>query len=384
MKRRSIMVIAGEISGDMHAAALVRAIQAQGHDLGFFGIGGAELRQTGMEILVDTREMAVLGLTDVLRKYFFFRSVFNRMLKLAAERRPDAVLLVDYPGFNLRFAKRVQALGLKVIYYICPQVWAWNRRRIPALARSVNRLLAIFPFEAEVFKGAGLPVDFVGHPLVTAAEATRQEPAADLPWDGELRVALLPGSRYHEVLRILPVMLAAAVRLERQFPGIAFIIAAPADNVSEWVRKIFDQCGGPKPARCAVVSGRTRQILLQARAALVTSGTATVEAALMRCPMIVTYKTAWATYCLGHMLIRVPYLGMINIIAGRSICPEFIQAAATPAALADALTPLLKDDARRAAMLNGLDAVCVALGPAGAEKRAADVVLREIGVGAAG
>ena len=371
------MIIAGEISGDMHAAALVRAIRRRRPDIEFFGIGGENLRAVGMEIHYDVRDMAVLGLTEVLFRFRFFNRVFNEMLALVRERRPDAILLVDYPGFNLRFAARAHALGFKVLYYICPQVWAWNRGRIPRMARVVDRLLAIFPFEVDVFKDSGLRVDFVGHPLVAQAAAARAEPLAPLPWQGELRIALLPGSRYHEVKRILPVMWAAALRVQRQFPGAGFIIAAPSEEVAGWVRAVMGSLG-KGPEHVSVVAGQTRQVLRQARAALVASGTATIETALMRCPLLVVYRVAWATYCFGRLLIRVPYLGMVNIVAGKCLCPEFIQHAARPEAMAAALAPLLRDGPERETMLAGLDRVSQALGDPQAAEHAADIILREL------
>lgn len=377
MKGPSIMLIAGEVSGDMQAACLVRALRRRRPDLRFFGIGGGELRRAGMETLYDVREMAVLGLSEVLRRYFFFRRVFHAMLTVARERRPAAVILVDYPGFNLRFAARAHARGLKTIYYICPQVWAWHRGRIPHMARIVDRLIAIFPFEARVFEGTALPVSFVGHPLVTAARAALAEPRAALPWQGEPYIALLPGSRMHEVRRILPVLWRAAERIERDFPVASFIVAAPTEDVAQWVRATIAALPGG-PVRWKLVVGQTRQVLRQARAAWVASGTATLEAALMRCPMVVVYKVAWPTYWLGRWLIHVPYLGMVNIVAGERICPEFIQGAATPEALAKALEPLLREGRPRADMLRGLERVTQALGEPGAEERAADAVLAEL------
>ncbi len=375
---KSLLIVAGEVSGDMHAAALLRALRARCPGIRAFGIGGDELRSAGMEILVETREMAVLGLTDVLRKYCFFRKTFRDLLAAARARRPDAVLLVDYPGFNLRFAARAHALGLKVIYYICPQVWAWNRARVPRMARRVDRLLAIFPFEPAVFKGTPLPVDFVGHPLVTESRRAWAAPPAVLPWqEAEPRVAILPGSRYHEIQRILPAMWAAAALLEKTFPGIGFIVAAPSEREAGWVRQTLAGLrGGPR--RWAVAAGQTRQVLRQARGALVTSGTATLETALMRCPMVVVYKTSWLTYALGRLLIRVPFLGMVNLVAGEALCPEFIQHRAMPRALAGGLAPVLAEGPARARMLAGLDRVSRALGEPGAEERAADAVRKEL------
>ena len=371
------MLIAGEVSGDMHAAALVRRVAASGAPVDFFGIGGDALREAGMEIHVPAREMAVLGLAEVLRKYAFFRRTFRNMVALMRARRPDAVLLVDYPGFNLRFAARAHALGIKVIYYICPQVWAWNRGRIPFMARNVDCLISIFPFEADVFRNTGLRVDFVGHPLIGPAEASRAEPPATLPWRGPLRVAVLPGSRRQEVRLLLPVMARAARILEKRHPGAAFIVAAASPEAAGWIEDTLASMG--LAGRFDVVTRNTRQVLRQARAAWVASGTATIETALMGCPMAVVYRAAPLTYLAGRMLIRVPFLGMVNIIAGKGICPEFIQHRATPENLAAALEPLLAEGRERSEMIAGLDGVRSALGASGAEERAADILLRELG-----
>ena len=375
---RSVLVIAGEISGDQRAAELIRAAQAHAPDLHFWGIGGDELRAAGMEILYDTHAMAVMGLGEVLRRYGFFRRVFADLVARARERRPDAVLLVDYPGFNLRFAAEMRKLGIKVLYYICPQVWAWHRARIPHMARLVNRLMAIFPFEPEVFVGTGLRADFVGHPLVDVAQAALAAPTQALPWPGNVHIALLPGSRRQEVDRILPVLWAAAARLERTVPGAGFLIAAPTDEVAALVRRRLAALTGG-PAHCKLVVGSTREVLRQARAALVASGTATLETALMGCPMLVVYKAAPLMYVLGRLLIRAAHIGMVNLIAGRTVCPEFIQRAATPAALAAALAPLLGDTPARAAQLAGLREVVARLGPPGAATRAAAIMLAELG-----
>lgn len=373
------MVIAGEISGDMHAAGLIRAIQHKEPDIHVYGIGGDELRKTGMDILYDVRDTGVLGFTEVLLKYRFFRKVFHDMLALARERKPDVILLVDYPGFNLRFAEKAHAFGLKIVYYICPQVWAWHRSRIPQMARVIDRLISIFPFEKDVFQQSGLQVDYVGHPLVKAALASMAEPAVELPWKSEPHVALLPGSRFHEVKLILPVMCLAASLLEKKFPGASFIIAAPSQEVGQWVRTLLDRI--PEAPVClSVVVGQTRQVLRQARAAMVASGTATLETALMRCPMVVVYKVALITYLIGRMVVKVPHLGMVNLVAGKSLCPELIQGDATPSAIASFMEPLIQDESERTRMLAGFEQVSRALGSGGGDDQAAEIVLKQIGV----
>jgi lipid-A-disaccharide synthase len=377
IRPRELLVIAGEVSGDMHAARLIRALRRRDPSLRCYGIGGPRLRAEGVETLHDIRDMAVMGFTEVVRRLAFFRRVLFEMVEVARTRRPDAAILVDYPGFNLRYAARLHAMGIKVIYYICPQVWAWNRRRIPRMAMIVDHLLAIFPFETQVFAGTPLRVDFVGHPLIDDLEEDAAGQAAPLPGTGVPRIALLPGSRRQEIDRILPVLSAAARLLERRFPGADFLIPTPSQEGTAHVRRILDRLPR-KPARVHVVEGAARAILRQSRAALVTSGTATLEAALLECPTVVVYKTSPLTYVLGRLLIRVPFIGIVNVIAGRRVCPEFIQDAATPEALAEALAPLVEDSPSRQAMQAGFAEVRAMLGKENAADLAARLVLEAL------
>jgi len=374
---RSVLLIAGEVSGDMHAAGLVRAVKTKNPDVQFFGIGGDELRAAGMEIVVDAREMAVMGLAEVIRHYGFFKKVFADMIELVRVRKPDAVVLVDYPGFNLRFAEKAHEMGVKVVYYVCPQVWAWHRSRIRKMAQIVNRLSVIFPFEPAVFKDTALKVDFVGHPLVEVAEKALAEPLKNLPWRGEPRIAILPGSRNQEIDRILPPMISAAALLEKKLRGASFIIASPSEGIAARVRSILS-VHPDKLMCCEIVVGETRQVLRQARAAMVASGTATIETALMGCPMIVVYKTSPITYFFGRLLVKVPNIGMVNVVAGRPLCPELIQHAATPEALASVMIPLIEDTPERGAMMVGLEEVRQLLGQGGAAERAGDILLQEV------
>lgn len=389
MRNKSLMIITGETSGDMHAAVIVAAMLKQYPKLEIFGVGGGALRSAGMEIVVDAREMAVLGLSEVVQKYFFFRRVFHFLLNLAKKRRPDAILLVDYPGFNLRFAAAARAAGFKVVYYVCPQVWAWHRQRIKKIARRVNRLLTIFPFEPELFGETDLAVDFVGHPLVSQAKTALQSELENLPWQsGVPRVALLPGSRRQEIQRLLPVMWETALLLEKKYPHISFIIAAPTTEMAELIREFLSKMGKDAglAKRFSITIDKTRQVLRQADATLVASGTATVEAALMRCPMVIIYKVALGTYFAGRALIRVPYLGMVNILwqhlnpdmVKEPLCPEFIQWDAKPARLVQALEPLLTATEQRQKMLAGLDLVNASLGAGGGGEQAAEIILQEM------
>ena len=372
-----LLIVAGEASGDMHAAGLLKALRTQAGDIECYGIGGDALQAQGMTIVRHIREMAVMGLAELLPKLFFFRRVFNETIALAKERRPDAVILVDYPDFNLRLAARLHAAGIKVIYYISPQVWAWRRSRIPAMARTIDRLLVIFPFEPDTFKDTNLKVDYVGHPLLDETLLELARPVPELPWQGEPRIALLPGSRRQEVLSMLPVYLDAAEIIAKLRPGAGFIIASPSDEIADLARECLKRRRGAL-ARCEVVGGHTRQVVRTARAAMVASGTATLETALMRCPMAIAYKVAPLTFLLLRQLVSVQHIGMVNILAGRTLCHEFIQSACRPSALADAVCRLLDDTPERTAMLDGFAEVASKLGDGGAHDRAAAKVLEEL------
>lgn len=372
-----IMIIAGEVSGDMHAAGLVRSMRGLMPSASFFGIGGETMRSEGVRLLYHTDQMAVMGFSEVARRIFFFKHVFHEMVKIARTERPTAVILVDYPGFNLRFAKAAANAGLKVIYYICPQVWAWRKSRIQDMAESVSRLITIFPFEKEHFENTGLRVDFAGHPLVDESARALAEPEEDLDWKGDRRLALLPGSRPHEIKRILPVMWKAAGIIARRNPETACIVASPSLSEAAMAESIISKTPAG-PGNWSVVASKTRQVLRQAKAAMVASGTATIEAALVKCPMSVVYRTAWPTYMLGKALVKVPHIGMVNIVANKRICPEFIQSQARPDRLAEVMNPLLSDTKERREMVADLERVKSLLGEGGASARAAELAVEEI------
>ncbi|MBI9020359.1 MAG: lipid-A-disaccharide synthase [Verrucomicrobia bacterium] len=249
---KSLLVIAGEDSGDMHAADVIRALKQTRSDLSFWGIGGEKLRAEGVETLHDVHEMDVMGFVEVLGKYSFFKGVFDEVLAEVDRRKPDAALLVDYPGFNLRLAKELKKRGVKVLYYVCPQVWAWNRGRIPKMAKIIDRLMVIFPFEVEVFKDVDLKVDFVGHPMVDELRAFREEEPEPLPWSGAKKIALLPGSRKQEIHYILEPLLEAARIMEASRTDLSFIIPVPERRlamVEEILQYFGDHRAGTRGAQ---------------------------------------------------------------------------------------------------------------------------------------
>jgi len=367
-----IMVIAGEVSGDMRAAELIEAANAVTPSLRWFGIGGPHMRAAGVETRYDVEEMAVMGFAEVLRRYPFFRRVFKDMQAWAAAEKPDLALFVDYPGFNLRLAEKLHAQGVKTLFYICPQVWAWHRSRIPKMARYLDHLISIFPFEAEHFQGTGLPVSFVGHPLVDRIQRSLSAPVVPLPWKGLQRIALLPGSRTAEISRLLPIMLAAAVILDQRIPGCSFLVATPGEAQAALAQSICRS--GKAPPQVSVIADMTYEIVRQADAAMVCSGTATVETALLGCPMAILYKLNPVSYWMFKAMIRIPNIGMVNIVAGHEICPELVQRQATPANLAAALEPLITPTPARAALMDELRRFRERIGEGGAARRAAAIL----------
>jgi lipid-A-disaccharide synthase len=376
--KKSILIIAGEISGDLHAAGVVREFKKKSLETEFWGIGGDHLAEQGVELLQHTDRMGVMGIGEVLKQYSFFKGVLKQICEEVDRRKPDAALLVDYPGFNLRLAAELKKRGVKVYYYISPKVWAWNKKRIPKMAKVIDRLMVIFPFEVDLFKGSGLQVDFVGNPLVEQIDDFLSSDWSPLPWQSDRLIALLPGSRKQEIERILPTILAAAKLLEAKFPDASFIIASPNDRIKKLVKEKIVQCL-KKPSRLDVVCGEAREVMRQAQAAMVASGTATLETALIGTPHILVYKTSAFTYWFARSVVKIKHIGLVNIIAGRTVCPELIQDDATAEALATATGKLMMDTPEQRAMLEGYAEVRELLGARKAAENVATILRDEIG-----
>lgn len=361
------------MSGDLHAAKVVQAAKVRSPETVFWGIGGDELGAQGVELLQHTDRMSVMGIVEVLKQYRFFKGVMNQVLAEVERRKPDASLLVDYPGFNLRLAAELKKRGVKVYYYISPKVWAWNKKRIPKMARVIDRLMVVFPFEVEIFKGSGLQVDFVGNPLVAQIDDFMASPEKELPWKSERRVALLPGSRRQEIERILPTMLAAAKKLEAQLEELSFMIAAPNERIEKIVTGQI-AVAEEKPARLSVICGNARELMRQSEVAVVTSGTATLETALVGTPHILVYKTSAFTYWFARSVVKILHIGLVNIVAGRTVCPEILQHTATPERLAEETAKLMAFSPERTAMLEGYAEVRQLLGTKKAAENTAAIL----------
>jgi len=356
------MFIAGEASGDAHAAEVIKCLRAQQPEMQIFGAGGPKMKAAGMELSVDLTEHAVVGLVEVLKNYGKFRRIFWGLVREAENRRPEAVVLVDFPGFNLRFARQMKRRGIKVIYYISPQLWAWHASRAKQIERDVNLMLTIFPFEKNWYASHApkLRVEFVGHPFAERIKDERGGIRRE-----ENLVLLLPGSREREVAQIWPIM----QRVVDIMPSETKFVAAAVNNpTAAMIRH----------PRVTVDVGTAHEWMQRATLAITASGTATMEGAFYDCPMIVVYRVNWLTYLVGRAVVTVNWLAMPNVIAGRAIVPEFIQHDAKPGRIAAAARELLEDVSKREAMQRELAIAVKNLGGAGASTRAAQLILSAI------
>ena len=367
-----ILLSCGETSGDLYGAELVRHLRQSVADLDVFGLGGDRLQAQGSRLTAHVRDLAVVGLLEVVSHLPRLRRVFRALLHEVDAARPDLVVLVDYPDFNLRLARQVHRRGIPVFYYVSPQVWAWRRGRLRGMRETVSRMLVIFPFEEAVYREAGIPVTFVGHPLVDLVRPAPDRAAflraAGIDPDRPV-IAVLPGSRPKEIGHNLASLAGAAERLRRGRPDLQFLIAVAPSIDRAPLERAFAASGA------RFVSGETHAALGAATLALVASGTATVEAALLGVPMVVVYRVSRLTYGLGRPLVTVPHYAMVNLIAGREVVPELMQSDFTPERVAAEAAALLDDPGRREAMRRDLEEVRRRLGAPGASARAAAAVV---------
>ncbi|MGE5213799.1 MAG: lipid-A-disaccharide synthase [Nitrospirota bacterium] len=369
---RTIYFVAGEASADNHGAALMRALRVLDPELKFTGRGGPQMQQVADGQFKNwIGDAAVLGLWEVLRKYGYFREQFRHTLNEIQEGKPDAVVLIDYPGFNLRLARalRRQLRHQKTIYYISPQVWAWNRGRIKKMARFIDLVLCIFPFEADLYSASGLRAVFVGHPMIDRLETLK----IDTHRNPNL-IGLFPGSRMREVRKIFPVMMEAARRLLQVNPTLRFRVAAASEELA---REMNEQLVDRHAIEINV--GQAAIIMQHAFVGIIASGSATLEAAYFRMPFVLIYKVAWPTYVAARLVVNVHFLGMPNLLAGKEVVPEFIQHKAKPDAIAQAVRLLMEDGPARDRMISDFDSIMGNLGGAGASERAAHAILEKIG-----
>lgn len=373
---KKVLIIAGEASGDMHGANLVREVVKQDPSVRFYGVGSRGMQAAGVHLLADASGISVVGITEVLTHISTIYRVYAKLKRFLRAERPDLLVLIDFPDFNILVGKAAKKLGIPILYYISPQVWAWRKGRIHTIAELVKTMIVVFPFEVDLYKQAGVDVRFVGHPLTDVAVSDHSvSDARRLLGLDPLRrvVAILPGSRRKEIVNLLPDMLGAAAILKERFPDLQFVLPVAPTLSREVLRSYTD--GSAVPVQ--LVEGRAYDVLRAADAAIVTSGTATLETGLMGVPMVVVYRMSSASYSLVRFVAKAKFIALVNIISNRQVVPELIQNAVTPAAIADALTPLISDKDIQENMKADLRSVRAGLGESGASARAAAVV-REV------
>ncbi|MGB2626012.1 MAG: lipid-A-disaccharide synthase [Candidatus Acidiferrum sp.] len=365
-----LLLSAGEASGDMYAARLATALRAR-LDVELFGMGGPQMRTAGVEIITDYSEVAVVGITEIVRHLPSLVRAMNRIVAEAEARRPALAILTDFPGFHLRLARKLQPRAIRNVYYICPQFWAWRPWRVNLIRRRFAKALCIFPFEEKFFRNAGVPTEFIGHPLVGEVNARKdrktfcQEQRID---PTRTVVTILPGSRAGEIAHHLPVLQETCARIHARKPSQFIVAAAHAKDVA------LLESGWPGGITVRVVQDETYNALAAADVAIVSSGTATVEAALLNTPMVVVYRVSPLTAILAKPLVRTAHFAMVNLIADKQVVPELVQDDFTPDRVAEAVLNLLHDPNARTAMKEGLAEVRRRLGPPGAVDRAADQI----------
>ena len=367
------MLVAGEASGDEHAARLIRRLRETG-DCECFGMGGAAMRDAGARLLVDSTALAVVGIVEVIRYYPALRRAFRTLVRALRRERPALLVLVDYPEFNLRLARVASRLGVPVLFYIAPQAWAWRRGRVKKIRRRVSRLAVILPFERAFFEQHGIAADYVGHPLVE--DVARWESANDAPPSParsrkSKTVLLLPGSRRGEVERLLPAFCGAAERLTRRLGGlVAFRVLRAPGIGDEMIAPLLKQ----DRFDCRLADGGTYAEMRRADAAISATGTAILQLALCGTPAVGVYKLSPPTYFLARRLVKVPHASLVNIIGGKAIIPELLQEAATPQAICGETYNLLTNESRRRDVLQGYGEVRRKLGERRASERLAEIV----------
>ncbi|MBI5587581.1 MAG: lipid-A-disaccharide synthase [Deltaproteobacteria bacterium] len=348
----NIFIVSGEESGDLHGSSLMAALKRLMPSLKVGGMGGARMREAGL-VGLDSGEVSVVGVVEVIEKLPRILRTFKELKKNLLGFQADAVVLIDFPDFNLKFAREVKRLGIPIIYYISPQVWAWRKGRVAKIARLVDKMLVVFPFEEQLYRDAGVDVEYVGHPLADSARLglSGAEAKKDLGLPPEsLCVALLPGSRTGEIKRLLPSMLKAAWLIEKSLGEKKPLFLLPAANSID--DSLLDGYLKDSPAEVKVVRGKMHTALRASKAAIVASGTATLETALIGTPMVIVYRMSPVSYAIAKALIKLPYAGLPNIIAGREVVRELIQGSATPEKMAEEIISMLRDPGKRDSILD--------------------------------
>ena len=373
---KRILIIAGEASGDCHAASLVKAINRISPDMTFFGIGGKGMQDAGVNIIYNIVNLAVIGPIDAIRHYNKLRNVYYNLCNLIKNDRPDCAILIDYPGFNLKIAKDLKKQGIPIIYYISPQIWAWGRARIKNMKQLVDKVLVLFKFEESLYRQEKIDVSFVGHPLLDTVKQTKDKDELISQFGlnpKKTTIGILPGSRDNEVIRILPIMIKSAESIQNTMGAnyIQFLLPVAKTLKKDFVKNILKKT----KLDIALIKDDSYNAISLCKVAMVASGTATLETALLGVPMVIVYKVNIFTYLLTRAVIKIPYIGMVNVLSQEKIVPEFIQYNAKPKLIAEYLINLIKDQGRWQKAKERLLGIKSKLGPPGASMRAAKEVV---------
>lgn len=371
---RKIMISVGEASGDLHGASLAKALKQLAPDIAVFGMGGQAMRDAGVDIVYDIADINVMGFVEVIKNLPRLFRLKDSLAALMAAEKPDVLVVIDYPDFNMRLAKAAKKQGISVVYYISPQVWIWRKGRAKDIAAMTEQVAAIFPFEAEVYREAGARVTFVGHPLLDIVKPAWDKETAYRYFGADPErpvVLLMPGSRKQEVDQLLDIMLSAAEEIRRTMPACQFFLPVATTISREILQNKLEKYSLP----VQITTGNTYELMHIANLAIAASGTATLETALMRVPTIVVYKTSPITYFIGRQLIKIPYVSLPNIIAGRQIVPELLQEAANAGQVAGEALRILSDWDIYSHTIEDLIAMRQTLGSGGAVQRTAELVL---------
>jgi len=371
---KKIIIVAGEASGDLHAANLVRAIRDIQPEVKFYGLGGNKMQVAGVELFYDLTRLSVVGFSEVIKHLKTIRRIFKQLLKNIDEIKPDAAILVDYPGFNLRLAKELKKRNIKVIYYISPQIWAWGLNRVHLIKRVVDKMIVILKFEEGLYKKYGVDVSFVGHPLLDIVKptASKVEFLKSVGLDiNKTTIALLPGSRHKEVEGLLPIMLRAAQIIRLRYPLTQFLLLKSSTVNEEIFRKILASTN----LSLTAVIDQTYNGLNASEFAIVTSGTATLETAILQVPMVIIYRVSFLTWLFIRKMLKIPYIGLVNVVVGKKIVPECLQYEATPEIIAKNILEIMESPERLSATKNELIKLGRSLGENGASNRAAQIAV---------
>ncbi|MEA2011546.1 MAG: lipid-A-disaccharide synthase, partial [Verrucomicrobiota bacterium] len=354
---KTIWIISGESSGDLYGARLAEHLFSLDKSLSIKGMGGECMKTAGVEILVDSTELGIVGFVEVFKHIFMFLGIFKSLVERAEKERPDAVLLIDYPGFNVRLAKKLHKQGIKVIYYITPQVWAWGKKRIPIIAENVDKMLVIFPFEKEIYAETGLDTEFIGHPLMEILEEKKD---LQIKRDDNL-ILLLPGSRHSEIDRLLIPIINTSKILYKENNNLHFVLQTPRKSIKQYIEeklKTMNMDSIP----LEIVVEKNEYWMQKASAGLAASGTVTVQCAILGLPLVVVYRLNPLSYFLSRLLVKIKFFTMVNLVTEREVFEEFLQGRVKPKLLAEATKKILPEGDRREEVLKGIKEMCEKLG----------------------